>query len=143
MPTSHTLFTVSCALGAIVLVATAGYRASANSLEQAAPQFASGIAQCPDATENPLPLPSSVSPDQFHDLLLTFLRNTEYVTRRWCVDKGVRDTGPYVYQEYLGTHPAVRFLISEMIDARLSKMSGGRLWVAGHVSTGDDKPTPR
>ena len=115
MTMSHTLFTVSCALGAIVLVATAGYRASANSLEQAAPQFASGIAQCPNATENPLPLPSSLSPDDFHDRLLRFLEQTEYVTLGWCVDKGVRDTGPYVYQEYLGTHPAVRVYYSPAI----------------------------
>ena len=38
-----------------------------------------------------------MSPDAFHDRLLAFLQNAEYVKLHWCVDKGVRDTGPYVY----------------------------------------------
>ena len=63
-------------------------------------------AQCPDAKESGLPLPSSMSPDAFHDKLLAFLQNTEYVKLQWCVDKGVRDTGPFVSGTYLGVHPA-------------------------------------
>jgi hypothetical protein len=87
---------------------------SANSIGQTAPA-GSGIAQCPDAKENPLPLPSSLSADEFHDKLLAFLKNTEYVKLGWCVDKGVRDTGPYVNSEYLGTHPVVRVYYSPAI----------------------------
>ncbi len=30
----------------------------------------------------------------------------------WCVDKYVRDTGPYVHGQYYGTHPAVRIYYS-------------------------------
>ncbi|HZM88862.1 MAG TPA: hypothetical protein VFF31_20220, partial [Blastocatellia bacterium] len=78
-------------------------------------QGAPKIAQCPDAKESSLPLPSSVSPDSFHDQLLAFLKNNEYAKLQWCVDKGVRDTGPYVYSEYLGTHPAVRVYYSPAI----------------------------
>jgi len=78
-------------------------------------QGAPKIAQCPDAKESSLPLPSSVSPDSFHDQLMAFLKNNEYAKLQWCVDKGVRDTGPYVYSEYLGTHPAVRVYYSPAI----------------------------
>src|SRR5262245_55599000 len=105
-----------CSCAAIVLAATLGWRgASTHSPSEGAAQAGSGIAQCPDAIENPLPLPSSVPPDAFHDQLLAFLKQTDYVKLGWCVDKGVRDTGPYVYQEYLGTHPAVRGYYSPAI----------------------------
>ena len=94
----------------------------------------SGVAQCPDAVENPLPLPTSTSPDAFHDKLLAFLKNTEYVTLRWCVDKAVRDTGPYVYEEYLGTHPAVRVYYSPavmrwLVNGRIDQVPDGAMMV--------------
>jgi len=72
-------------------------------------------APCPDAKESLLPLPSSLSPDDFHDKLLAFLQNTEYVKLNWCVDKDVRDTGPYVSTVYLGVHPAVKIYYSPAI----------------------------
>ena len=86
------------------------------------------IAQCPDAAENPLPLPSSLAPDDFHDRLLAFLQSADYATKlHWCGDKTVRDTGPYVYQEYLGTHPAVRVYYSPAIMRWLVKGRVGTL----------------
>lgn len=108
-------------VGAFLAATTNGDKTSADSTGQAASQTSGGTAQCPDAKENPLPLPSSLSPDDFHDKLLAFLQNTEYVKLQWCVDKGVRDTGPYVYSEYLGTHPAVRVYYSPAIMKWLVK----------------------
>ena len=37
----------------------------------------------------------------------------------WCVDKYVRDTGPYVHGQYYGTHPAVRIYYSPEMMAWL------------------------
>ena len=101
----------------------------------------SGIAQCPDAKENPLPLPSSMAPDDFHNKLLTFLRSTEYVKLGWCIDKGVRDTGPYVASEYLGTHPAVRVYYSPgimkwLINGRIDSIPDGAMIVKEMYSPG-------
>src|SRR5262249_3836352 len=98
--------------GAICLIGPTyfgGHHSSANSLPAvdslpSARRLEPSVAQCPDARESSLPLPSSMSPDAFHDKLLAFLQNTEYVKLNWCVDKDVRDTGPYVSSEYLGVH---------------------------------------
>src|SRR5262245_45485956 len=101
------LLTLSCVLAPIAV----GASIAARRADEGAPRQAGArvIPQCPDAEENPLPLPSSLPPDDFHDTLLAFLQNGDYAKKlHWCVDKGVRDTGPWVYQEYLGTHPAVR-----------------------------------
>ena len=89
-------------------------------------------AQCPDAKESSLPLPSSLTADDFHDKLLAFLQNTEYAKLGWCVDKGVRDTGPYVYSEYLGTHPAVRVYYSPevmkwLVNGRIDAIPDGAM----------------
>ncbi|HYV05587.1 MAG TPA: cytochrome P460 family protein [Blastocatellia bacterium] len=91
-------------------------------------------AQCPDAKESSLPLPSSMSPDDFHDKLLAFLQNIEYVKLKWCVDKGVRDTGPYVNDTYLGVHPAVRVYYSPaimtwLVNGRISDIPDGAMIV--------------
>ena len=87
-----------------------------------------------DAKESSLPLPSSMSPDEFHDKLLAFLQNTEYVKLNWCVDKGVRDTGPYVSSEYLGVHPAVKVYYSPaimhwLINGRIDSIPDGAMIV--------------
>jgi mono/diheme cytochrome c family protein len=96
--------------------------------------FEDNVAQCPDAKENPLPLPSTISPDDFHNKLLAFLQNTEYVKLGWCVDKGVRDTGPFVSNEYLGTHPAVRVYYSPgvmkwLVNGRIGTIPDGAMIV--------------
>src|SRR5215471_20276498 len=116
VPRSTTmLMIISCSAAPIVAAST--WRSAADrSLQPATTQPANHVvAQCPDAVENPLPLPTSMSPDEFHARLLAFLKNAEYAKLHWCVDKTVRDTGPYVYQEYLGTHPAVRCFYSPAV----------------------------
>ena len=106
----------------------------ADSTGKAPRQTEMKTAQCPDAKESSLPLPSSMSPDDFHDKLLAFLQNTEYAKLQWCVDKGVRDTGPYVNSEYLGTHPAVRVyyspaIMSWLLNDRIGDLPDGAMIV--------------
>jgi hypothetical protein len=55
-----------------------------------------------------LPAPSSQPPDKFEEGLFSFLNERQYQNLGWAVDKGVRDTGPYIDGKYYGTHPAVR-----------------------------------
>jgi Cytochrome P460 len=91
-------------------------------------------AYCAGATDHTLPLPTSLTPDAFHDRLLAFLQNTEYVKLNWCVDKGVRDTGPFVNGKYLGTHPAVRIYYSPtvmkwLINGREGELPDGAMMV--------------
>ncbi len=81
---------------------------------------------CPNAKEHSLPLPSSVPPAdfvQFEKTMLAFLDNGEYKKLNWCVDKGVRDTGPYSKGVYYGTHPAVRIFYSPKV---MEWLVGGR-----------------
>jgi cytochrome c553 len=91
-----------------------------------------------------------MSPDEFHDKLLAFLQNTEYVKLKWCVDKGVRDTGPYVSSTYLGTHPAVRIYYSPgvmnwLVNGRINDIPDGSMIVKemynpGPAARWQDKP---
>ena len=107
-------------------------------------------AQCPGAKESTLPLPSSMSPDDFHDKLLAFLQNTEYVKLNWCVDKGVRDTGPFVSSNYLGVHPAVRIYYSPgvmtwLVNGRINNIPDGsmiikEMYFPGPAARYQDKP---
>jgi hypothetical protein len=75
-------------------------------------------AACPGAQEHSLPLPTSVPPGEFVDFekkVLKFLQNGEY--SKWCVDKRMRDTGPYLHAEYYGTHPAVKIYGKNILDS--------------------------
>jgi hypothetical protein len=106
----------------------------ADSNQNVSPQIEMRTAQCPGAKESSLPLPSSMSPDDFHDKLLAFLQSMQYVKLGWCVDKGVRDTGPYVNSEYLGTHPAVRVYYSPaimnwLVNGRIDDIPDGAMIV--------------
>src|SRR5207237_6204372 len=54
---------------------------------------------CPGATEHSLPLPSTVPAASFvgyEQQLLGFLQKGTYRQLQWCVDKSVRDTGPFI-----------------------------------------------
>src|SRR4030095_10061347 len=124
------LFLVIVLTGPEVLEGLSG---SANSSSNAAPRGDEPVAQCPDAKESSLPLPSSMSPDEYHDKLLDFLKNTEYAKLKWCVDKGVRDTGPFA-KSYLGVHPAVRVYYSPgvmtwLVNGRVNKIPDGAMIV--------------
>jgi hypothetical protein len=55
-----------------------------------------------------LPRPSSLPLKDFEEKLFAFLNDRQYQKLGWAVDKGVRDTGPFINGKYFGTHPAVR-----------------------------------
>ena len=78
----------------------------------AAPPSKEALLQCAGGKESGLPLPSTFSkdndPSAYQKVLGDFLRDAQYEKLHWCVDKGVRDTGPYIDGVYYGTHPAVR-----------------------------------
>lgn len=81
---------------------------------QSAPAAASG--DCRNVP--PLPLPSSFLParlPQFQEQLSRFLQCRQYAKLSWAEDKGVRDTGPYVNQNYYGVHPAVKIYYSPQV----------------------------
>ncbi|MBI3652383.1 MAG: cytochrome P460 family protein [Acidobacteria bacterium] len=77
---------------------------------------------CPEAKPSPLPLPSSLPPNQqgavFEQQVFQYLDSGGYLS--WCKDKWVRDTGPYLNNTYYGTHPAVRIYYSPEIIAWLT-----------------------
>jgi len=67
---------------------------------------------CTAAKPSGLPLPSTYSknndPAAYQQVVTNFLRSYTYQNLGWCEDKTVRDTGPYLNNNYYGTHPAVR-----------------------------------
>src|SRR5215472_3559305 len=79
---------------------------------------AASLSACLDAKEHSLPLPSTVPPDQFvpfEQQVLGFLQAHTYVKLGWCVDKEIRNTGPYKKGVSYGTHPAVRVYYSPKV----------------------------
>lgn len=62
-----------------------------------------------------LPLPSTLPLDDYERLLYPWLMQRQYASLDWAVDKGVRDTGPFIQNAYYGTHPAVRVYYSPQI----------------------------
>jgi len=81
---------------------------------------------CLGGIDHSLPLPSTVPAAQFVDFekrVFDFLQQGEYRRLSWCVDKGVRDTGPFIQGVYYGTHPVVRIYYSPQI---MQWLLGGR-----------------
>ncbi len=66
-----------------------------------------------------LQLPSTLPPGEpiaLERAMLAYLSSYAYRNLGWCVDKEVRDTGPYLNHSMFGTHPVVRIYYSpEMI----------------------------
>jgi hypothetical protein len=68
---------------------------------------------CNNGIENPVTVPEILYLRDFERELYTFILNREYATKLgWCVDKRVRDTGPFINYTYYGIHPAVRIYYS-------------------------------
>lgn len=64
-----------------------------------------------------LPRPSDMTVNAFESVLFEFVNERQYTQLGWMVDKGVRDTGPFLNGKYYGTHPAVRIYYSpEVMD---------------------------
>lgn len=71
------------------------------------------------SSEHSLPLPGSLPLVNYEKLLYKWILERKYTTLGWAVDKGVRDTGPYIDGNSYGTHPAVRIYYSPKIMAWL------------------------
>ena len=85
---------------------------------------------CPPGRQQPMPdalrLPAVLPPGEptaIEQKMLAYLQTYDYRKLGWCVDKYVRDTGPYVHGEYYGTHPAVRIYYSPEM---MGWLRGGR-----------------
>lgn len=83
---------------------------------------------CPNAQPVPpeLRLPPRLPPGEpveFEKQIRDYLATYRYRQLGWCVDKSVRDTGPYVNGAYYGTHPAVRIYYSPEV---MEWLRGGR-----------------
>lgn len=72
-----------------------------------------------------LPQPSSMENAAFEEVLYPWLQRRAYADLDgWEVDKRVRDTGPFIDNNYYGVHPAVRMYYS---PGMFSWLKGGRI----------------
>lgn len=75
---------------------------------------------CANGSESGLPLPSTFLParlSEFQTQLKSFLSSRKYTTLKWCEDKNLRDTGPFVNGASFGVHPTVKIYYSpDVID---------------------------
>jgi Cytochrome P460 len=80
---------------------------------------------CANEDESGLPLPSTFLPaklSEFQAQLKSFLTSGKYRTLKWCEDKKLRDTGPFVNGASYGVHPTVKIYYSPaVIDWLLRK----------------------
>ena len=83
---------------------------------------------CANGEESGLPLPSGFLPAKLSDFqsqLKSFLTSGKYRNIKWCEDKKLRDTGPFVNSVSYGVHPTVKIYYSpSVIDWLLKKDSG-------------------
>src|SRR5215471_7893758 len=76
---------------------------------------------CPQAREVPaeLKIPAKLQagePVDFERQLLQYFGSLKYRDLNWCVDVGVRDSGPFINQVNYGTHMAVRIYYSPEVS---------------------------
>ena len=94
----------------------------------AVPSIAVQTSPCATGQESGLPLPSNFLPaklPEFQGQLKSFLTSGKYKTLKWCEDKKLRDTGPYVNTVSYGVHPTVKIYYSpSVINWLLHKDSG-------------------
>ena len=93
-------------------------------------------APCKGLAEAPFALPGSIAPEKLAEYeaeILKWLQRRAYATElRWCGDKGIRDTGPWINDVYYGTHKAARIYYSPaamqwLIDGRKTPMPDGAM----------------
>jgi mono/diheme cytochrome c family protein len=78
----------------------------------------SAVPQAGGSREIPFPLPSTIRPEDagaYQKKLLEWLKAGEYIKLKWSVDKGIRDTGPWINDVYYGTHKAARIYYSPKV----------------------------
>ncbi|MEI6409955.1 MAG: hypothetical protein WCR52_11265 [Bacteroidota bacterium] len=94
--------------------------------------------ECKNGKEHNIPVPSELYLQDYERVLYTFILKRQYVDLNWCVDKRVRDTGPYIEDSYYGVHPAVRIYYSPSMMYWLTGDPG--YWQEGKQS---GKATPK
>ena len=107
-------------LAAVVGIAPLGVEAARGMFPSGGVALAATPADpCPSSARSVVPaalrLPAVVPPGEpaaIERTMVAYLRTYAYRQLGWCVDKYVRDTGPYVHGVYYGTHPAVRIYYS-------------------------------
>jgi len=82
---------------------------------------AQGTKREAEDTSSGLPLPSALPLSDYEARLYQFLFRRKYRELGWAVDRGVRDTGPFVLGTYYGTHPAARVWYSPSVIEWLKK----------------------
>src|SRR5260221_189973 len=102
------------------------------------PDVDGAYAQCPNAKEKPLPHPASTLPFNseirhqslaaYEKQIFDFLDSAQYEKLGWCVDKRIRDTGPFLKGKSYGTHKSVLIYYSPGIMA----------WLTGQVKSVPD-----
>jgi hypothetical protein len=115
-------------VAAILAMAFGPLRAGAPSSARAALETTLRAEPCAHAKAVPseLKLPAVVPPGDpiaIENRILTYLQSYRYRDLGWCVDKAVRDTGPYIMGVNYGTHRTVRIYYSPEVMAWLR---GGR-----------------
>jgi mono/diheme cytochrome c family protein len=95
------------ALGMILLLGIASAHAAVS-----IPIVDTETLACRNGQESRLPAPDSLYLQDYERVLYDFILNRKYQGLDWCVDKRVRDTGPWIEQTYYGVHPAVRIYYS-------------------------------
>ena len=90
-----------------------------------APSTLAQTSPCANGDESGLPLPSTFLParlSEFQAQLKAFLSSGKYKNLKWCEDKKLRDTGPFVNGASYGVHPTVKIYYSpDVIDWLVSK----------------------
>lgn len=84
---------------------------------------------CAGGQESGLQLPSDFLParlPEFQAQLKTFLTSGKYKTLKWCEDKKLRDTGPFVNGVSYGVHPTVKIYYSPAVINWLLKRNSGQ-----------------
>lgn len=77
--------------------------------------FANELNQdCSCAGTSPMDLhaPSAEPTNDYEKKLFNFVLKRDYAKLGWCMDKKIRDTGPFAKGTYFGVHPAVRMYYS-------------------------------
>src|SRR5215813_5905082 len=85
---------------------------------------------CANEQESGLPLPSSFLParlPEFQAQLKSFLTSGKYRTLKWCEDKKLRDTGPFINGVSYGVHPTVKIYYSPAVISWLLRKDPNQL----------------
>lgn len=121
-------------VGAVTIVAAEPSRQVSTLCSEAQPSpfGADTVPLPPPPPTSPASRPADPGTFQFDSLVYEFLKERRYDdSLHWCVDSGVRDTGPYIKGAYFGTHPAVRIYYSPEVIRWLKDDRKGDLpgWV--------------